>query len=85
MELCFPLRFYKGKIVCAEKTLQFVTYNRLESEPFPEVSVDVATAAQHEHHTVPRVGGEFSTRKTVKLRRGARLSTARHTSASVYA
>lgn len=84
MELCFPLRFYKGKIVCAEKTLQFVTYNRLESGPFPEVSVDVA-AAQHEHHTVPCVGGEFSTRKTVKLRGGAWLSTARHTSASVYA
>ena len=57
MELCFPLRFYKGKIVCAEKTLQFVTYNCLESKPFPEVSVDVA-AAHHEHHSVPRVGGD---------------------------
>lgn len=39
MELCFPLRFCKVKTVCAEKTLQFVIYNHLESEPFPEVSL----------------------------------------------
>lgn len=83
MELCFPLRFCKVKTVCAEKTLQFVIYNHLESEPFPEVSVDVA--AEYEHHAVPGVGGKFSTRKTVKLRRRAQPSTARHGSASVYA